>query len=200
MAIGVFAIVIGFIIGGIFGLLSGYFRGRIGTALGSVTDVLLAFPPWSSPWPSPRTWTARCSTSRSRSAIVSVPVLARIARASTLSWSEREFVLAARAQGAKHGRVMIREVLPNILPAMFSIALLGIAVVIVAEAGLAILGAGVKPEVVTWGNIISAGRTDLRDAPQIVLAPSFVIFGVVLSLNYLGDVVRARFDVRESAL
>ncbi len=94
----------------------------------------------------------------------------------------------------------MREVTPNILPAMFSIALLGIAVVIVAEAGLAILGAGVKPEVVTWGNIISAGRTDLRDAPHIVLAPSLVIFGVVLSLNYLGDVVRARFDVRESAL
>ena len=109
-------------------------------------------------------------------------------------------MLAARAQGAKHGRVMIREVLPNILPAMFSIALLGIAVVIVAEAGLAILGAGVKPEVVTWGNMISAGRTDLRDAPQLVLAPSLVIFGVVLSLNYLGDVVRARLDVRESAL
>ena len=83
---------------------------------------------------------------------------------------------------------------------MFSIALLGIAVVIVAEGGLAILGVGVKPEVVTWGNIISAGRTDLRDASHIVLAPSLVIFVVVLSLNYLGDVVRARFDVRESAL
>ncbi|HEY3724340.1 MAG TPA: ABC transporter permease [Acidimicrobiia bacterium] len=200
MAIGVFAIVIGFIIGGIFGLISGYFRGKVGTALGSVTDVLLAFPPL--------VLALAITTNLDRTlfyvtlalAIVSVPVLARIARASTLSWSEREFVLASRAQGAKHGRVMIREVLPNILPAMFSIALLGIAVVIVAEAGLAILGAGVKPEVVTWGNIISAGRTDLRDAPQLVLAPSFVIFGVVLSLNYLGDVVRARFDVRESAL
>ncbi len=191
---------IGFIIGGIFGLIAGYFRGKIGTALGSVTDVLLAFPPL--------VLALAITTNLDRTifyvtlalAIVSVPVLARIARASTLSWSEREFVLAARAQGAKHGRVMLREVLPNILPAMFSIALLGIAVVIVAEAGLAILGAGVKPEVVTWGNIISAGRTDLRDAPHIVLAPSLVIFGVVLSLNYLGDVVRARFDVRESAL
>ncbi len=200
LAIGLFAIVIGFIIGGIFGLVAGYFRGRVGTALGSVTDVLLAFPPL--------VLALAITTNLDRTifyvtlalAIVSVPVLARIARASTLSWSEREFVLAARSQGAKHGRVMVREVLPNILPAMFSIALLGIAVVIVAEAGLAILGAGVKPEVVTWGNIISAGRTDLRDAPQLVLAPSFVIFGVVLSLNYLGDVVRARFDVRESAL
>jgi peptide/nickel transport system permease protein len=200
MAIGIFSIVMGFIVGGILGLIAGYFRGRIGTGLGSITDILLAFPPL--------VLALAITTNLDRTlfyvtlalAIVSVPVLARIARASTLSWSEREFVLASRSQGAKHRRVMWREVTPNILPAMFSIALLGIAVVIVAEAGLAILGAGVKPEVVTWGNIISAGRTDLRDAPHIVLAPSLVIFGVVLSLNYLGDVVRARFDVRESAL
>jgi peptide/nickel transport system permease protein len=200
MAIGFFSIVMGFVVGGILGLIAGYFRGRIGTGLGSITDILLAFPPL--------VLALAITTNLDRTlfyvtlalAIVSVPVLARIARASTLSWSEREFVLASRSQGAKHRRVMWREVTPNILPAMFSIALLGIAVVIVAEAGLAILGAGVKPEVVTWGNIISAGRTDLRDAPHIVLAPSLVIFGVVLSLNYLGDVVRARFDVRESAL
>jgi peptide/nickel transport system permease protein len=200
LAIGFFSIVIGFIIGGIFGLVAGYFRGKIGTALGSVTDILLAFPPL--------VLALAITTNLDRTifyvtlalAIVSIPVLARIARASTLSWSEREFVLAARSQGAKHGRVMLREVLPNILSAMFSIALLGIAVVIVAESGLAILGAGVKPEVVTWGNMISAGRTDLRDASHIVLAPSLIIFGVVLALNYLGDVVRAKFDVRESAL
>jgi peptide/nickel transport system permease protein len=200
MAIGFFSIVMGFVVGGILGLIAGYFRGRIGTGLGSITDILLAFPPL--------VLALAITTNLDRTlfyvtlalAIVSVPVLARIARASTLSWSEREFVLASRSQGAKHRRVMWREVTPNILPAMFSIALLGIAVVIVAVAGLAILGAGVKPEVVTWGNIISAGRTDLRDAPHIVLAPSLVIFGVVLSLNYLGDVVRARFDVRESAL
>jgi peptide/nickel transport system permease protein len=217
MAIGFFSIFLGFIVGGILGLIAGYFRGRIGTGLGALTDILLAFPPLvlalaivtnlaGGEGTSPHMSLGPVSLDRTlfyvtlALAIVSVPVLARIARASTLSWSEREFVMAARAQGAKHGRVMWREVLPNILPAMFSIALLGIAVVIVAEAGLAILGAGVRPEVVTWGNIIRGGRTDLRDASHIVLAPSLVIFGVVLSLNYLGDVVRARFDVRESAL
>jgi peptide/nickel transport system permease protein len=87
-----------------------------------------------------------------------------------------------------------------VLPAMFSIALLGIAVVIVAEGGLAIIGAGVKPEVVTWGNVIVSGQDFLREAPHIVLSVSIVIFLSVLALNFLGDVVRARFDVRESAL
>ena len=72
--------------------------------------------------------------------IVSIPVLARITRANTLAWSQREFVMAARAMGAKDRRIIVREVLPNVLPAMFSIALLGVAVVIVAEGGLALLG------------------------------------------------------------
>ncbi len=97
MAIGVFSIVMGFVVGGIFGLLSGYFRGRLGTALGSMTDILLAFPPL--------VLALAITTNLDRTlfyvtlalAIVSIPVLARIARASTLSWSEREFVLAARS-------------------------------------------------------------------------------------------------------
>ena len=95
---------------------------------------------------------------------------------------------------------MWREVLPNVLPAMLSIALLGIAVAIVAEASLSLVGAGVKPDVTTWGNVIFAGQSYLREAPTMVLLPSLVIFLTVFSLNYLGDVVRARFDVREAAL
>jgi peptide/nickel transport system permease protein len=132
--------------------------------------------------------------------VVSIPVLARITRATTLSWSQREFVLAARALGTKNRRIMFAEVLPNVLPAMFSIALLGMAVVVVAEGGLSVLGVGVQLPTPSWGNILAEGRSELRDAPHIVLIPTVVIFLTVLALNYLGDVVRARFDVRESAL
>jgi peptide/nickel transport system permease protein len=198
--IGVASIIGGFIVGGACGILGGYFKGRIGGAVGSFMDILLAFPPLVLAL-SLVTFLGRTVGYVTLAlAIVSAPVIYRIARASTLSWSEREFVLACRAQGGKHFRIMTREILPNVLPAMFSIALLGIAVVIVAEGGLAIIGAGVKPDVVTWGNIIVSGQGELRDAPHIALFPSFVIFFTVLSLNYLGDVVRAKFDVRESAL
>jgi peptide/nickel transport system permease protein len=194
------AIALGFIVGGAAGLVGGYFRGRIGGFIGSCMDILLAFPQLVLAL-SIVTFLGRSLFNVTLAlAIVSTPILARISRASTLSWSEREFVLACRAQGGKHGRIMLKEILPNVLPAMFSIALLGVAVVVVAEGGLAIIGAGVKPDVVTWGNIIVAGQGDLRDASHIVLFPSAVIFFTVLSLNYLGDVVRARFDVRESAL
>ena len=132
--------------------------------------------------------------------IVSVPLLGRITRASALSWSQREFVLAARAQGAKPLRIMVREVLPNVLPAMFSIALLAIAIAIVAEGTLSILGVGVKPPTPSWGNIIGLDRGKLKESPHIVFLPAMLIFFTVLSLNFLGDVVRAKLDVRESAV
>ena len=81
---------------------------------------------------------------------------------------------------------------------MLSIALLGVAVVIVAEGALSVLGVGVAADAL--GQHHRRGRADLRDSPHIVLVPTVVIFLTVLALNFLGDVVRARFDVRESAL
>jgi peptide/nickel transport system permease protein len=84
---------------------------------------------------------------------------------------------------------------------MFSIALLGIAVAIVAEGALAILGVGVQPPTASWGNIIAIDRSYLTSgSPHIVIEPAILIFLTVLSLNYLGDVVRARFDVREAGI
>lgn len=132
--------------------------------------------------------------------VVSIPLVGRISRASALSWSEREFVLAARAQGAKNGRIMIKEVLPNVAPAMFSISLLGIAIAIVAEGALAILGVGVKPPTPSWGNIIAYERTNFFRSPHMIFEPAILIFLTVLALNFLGDVVRARFDVREGGI
>jgi peptide/nickel transport system permease protein len=134
--------------------------------------------------------------------LISIPVLARITRANTLVWSEREFVMAARAQGAKDWRIMVREVLPNVLPSAFSIALLGVAVVIVAEAGLGTLGVGLPANAPSWGGIINNGRTELTSgaASHIAFIGSAMVFFTVLTLNFLGDVVRSRFDVREAGI
>lgn len=200
LVIGFVSVFFGLLVGGFLGVIAGYYKGKIGGFIGSLLDILLAFPTLVLALFVVQVLGHTVANVTFALAIVSAPVLARIARASALSWSEREFVLAARSQGAKHRRVIWREVLPNCLPALFSIALLGVAVVIVAEAGLAIIGAGVKPSLTTWGNVIVGGQPELKEAPHIVLAPSFVIFFTVLALNYLGDVIRARSDVRESAL
>lgn len=117
-----------------------------------------------------------------------------------MAWSQREFVTAARAQGASHARIIFREILPNVLPAMGYIAILGIAIAIVAEGGLAILGASVDPPNPSWGVMINDGRNSMKSAPFIMFIPIIATFFTVMSLNYLGDLIRDRFDVRESAL
>jgi peptide/nickel transport system permease protein len=204
------AVVIGFVFGGILGLLGGYFRGKVDVVVSLLLDVFLAIPAVILALALVTILRTQPGTKGGgldpevalilALGFVSIPVLGRITRASTLSWSEREFVLAARAQGAKHRRIIWREVLPNVLPAMLSIALLGIAVAIVAEGTLAILGASVETDTPTWGNMIAIGRNALQRAPHIVFEPALMIFFTVLALNMLGDVVRNHFDVREGGL
>jgi peptide/nickel transport system permease protein len=204
------AVIIGFILGGILGLLGGYFRGKVDVVVSMLLDVFLAIPAVILALALVTILRTQPGTKGGgldptaalilALGFVSIPVLGRITRASTLSWSQREFVLAARAQGAKHRRVIVREVLPNVLPAMMSIALLGIAVAIVAEGTLAILGASVETDTPTWGNMIAIGRINLQRAPHIVFEPALMIFFTVLALNMLGDVVRSKFDVREGGL
>jgi peptide/nickel transport system permease protein len=204
------AVAAGILLGGSLGLIAGYYKGVIDLVISTLFDVMLAVPalilalalasflrgdPQKTHWPAEVVLIIALG-------IVSTPVLGRITRASALTWSQREFVMAARAQGAKNFRIMWREVLPNVLPALFSIALLAVGVVIVAEGGLSLLGVGIpfdqKP---SWGNMIALfGQSNLRDAPYLVFAPIICLFLTVLSLNFLGDVVRARFDVREASV
>jgi len=205
------AVLFGLVFGGTFGLIAGYVGRRTDAVITALFNVFLSIPAVVLALALVAFLSGAAATTGQSSVdpklililaigIVSIPLLGRITRASALSWSQREFVLAARAQGAKPARIMIREVLPNVLPAMFSIALLGIAVAIVAEGTLSILGVGVRPPTPSWGNIIGLDRGRLKESPHIIFLPALMIFFTVLSLNFLGDVVRARLDVRESAV
>jgi peptide/nickel transport system permease protein len=208
LVISITAVLAGLLVGGLLGLVAGYSRGKLDTVLTTLFNVLLSIPALVLALSLVAVFaSADQDVSNARKttvlivalAIVTVPLLGRITRAATLSWSERDFVKAAQVVGASHRRIMFREVLPNVAPAMMSIALLGVAVAIVAEGSLALLGVGVT-EVPSWGNMIALGRSDLSRAPHIVAVPAIAIFLTVLALNYLGDVIRARFDVREAGL
>lgn len=194
------AVIAGVVIGGFLGMISGYYRGRLEAVLIGGFDIMLAFPQLVLALSIVAFLGQSVINVVLALTIVSVPILARITRANTLSWAQREFVLAARTLGAKDTRIMWRELLPNVAPAMASIALLGVAIVIVAEGGLALLGVGVISEYDSWGNLIAVSRNDIDSAPMGVFGPSLAIFLTVLALNYLGDVVRSAFDVRGSAL
>lgn len=215
LMVGVGSVLVGLIVGGTLGLVSGFRRGRIDTFLSSLFDILLAFPQlvlalslvaFLRPDPGQDSGSASGGGLTTTQiliialGLVSVPLLARITRATTLSWSQREFVLAARAQGAKDVRLMVREVLPNVLPAMFSIALLGVGVAIIAEGGLSILGVGIEAPTPSWGNMIADNRNVRNAPPYALFSPIVAVFLTLMALNYLGDAIRRMFDARDSAL
>jgi peptide/nickel transport system permease protein len=211
LLIGLGSIIVGVVVGGLVGLVAGYVGGRTDAILSACFNIILAFPQLILALvlvavfaPGDQSGGAkyghRLIVVIIAVGIISIPVLARITRANALAWSEREFVMAARAQGATSARVMFREVLPNVLPAMMSIALLGVAIVIVLEGALAIFGLSIPEPNPSWGNMINSQLGSLDSTPWVWLTPSFLIFFTVLALNYLGDVIRAKFDVRESVL
>lgn len=200
LLIGVLSIAMGLLIGGTLGLVSGFLRGATDRVIGILLDVLLSVPAlilalaftqfFGNSWP----------MVAFALGLVSIPLLGRITRASTLTWSERDFVTAARAQGATRRRLMLREVLPNVTPAMLSVALLGVAVAIVAEGGLAILGAGVTSTTITWGNEMALSYSEIATIPSATLSPATAIFLTTLALNLLGDAIQKKFEAREAAL
>ena len=206
LSIGLSAIALGFLIGGALGLTAGYFGRRYEKVVMACMDIMLAFPalvlalalvtflspPGEQEINFPRIVTVLT--------ILAVPALARITRASTLTFAQREFVTAARSLGARDIRILTREILPNVLPPMASFALLAIAIVIVAEGSLSFLGLSVTAPTATWGNLINGGRDSLNDAPWISLMPCAVMFLTLLSFNMAGDRLREYFDVKEITL
>lgn len=204
--IGLVAVALGFLIGGTIGLMAGYFRGRFEKVFMSAMDIMLAFPALILALAivtflsKPGEQDASIGTITVTLTILSIPALARITRASTLTFSQREFVQAARTLGAKNGRIIVREILPNVIPPMVSFSLIAIAIVIVAEGGLSFLGLSVSAPTATWGNMINEGRTALEIAPHIALIPCAVMFLTLLAFNYVGDQLRRRFDVKEVRL
>ncbi|MBI2168131.1 MAG: ABC transporter permease [Actinobacteria bacterium] len=204
--IGVASVAAGMAVGGFVGVTAGYFRGGYERVVMSAMDVMLAFPALVLALAlvtflsDPGEQGGSLFTVTLAVSILAVPALARITRAATLTFAQREFVTAARAQGATHRRVIVREILPNVVPPMASFSLLAVAVVIVAEGALSYLGLSVQAPQPTWGNLIAQGRPQLDVAPHIALFPCAVMFVTLLALNLAGDTLRARFDVRELRL
>ncbi len=200
LTVGLLAPVIGVVFGGALGLLAGYFRGRFEVfAVGGV-DVLLAFPPLVLAL----AVTAYLGQSIMNLTLVigvlGIPAFTRVARAVTLSLSEREFVVAARALGATHARILIRELLPNVALPLLAFFLLGVAVTIVVEGALSFLGLGVPPPAPSWGSMIGEGREALEIAPWLAFFPAGTMFITVLAFNVVGDTLRALTDPRPGAL
>jgi peptide/nickel transport system permease protein len=191
---------IGLAFGGSMGLIAGYFGRWPDRLLMGAMTVLLCFPGIilaialvSSLGPSVGNVTFAIG-------VIFIPAFARIARANTLSLRSREFVLAAQALGAKLPRILIREILPNLMPALLSYAVVMLGVAILAEAALGFLGLSVRPPQPSWGGMVATERGNLADAPHAVFIPAAVMFLTVLAINWLGEATRRLFDIKAQSL
>lgn len=207
LLIGLASILTGLFIGGLLGLAAGYRGKRTDKVIDTVMNVMLAFPAlllaifvvgffndFSPTKASQRSiWPIILALS-----ILAIPPLTRLVRANTILYAQREFVLAARSLGASNRRIVFREILPNVVPAMITFALTGMALLIIAEGALAYLGLSVNEPNPTWGAMIVAGENRLEVAWWISMMPAFVMFLTILSINLLGDVLAERFRIRES--
>ena len=201
LSVGFASIGLGLLFGVTIGMVAGYLKGLYDSSLMTAMDIILAFPAlllalsiigFSGQKTIPFISIAI--------GVVAVPSIARLVRASTLSYREREFVLASRTLGASHGRIIAREILPNVVPPVVSFAVIGIAVAIAAEAGLAFLGISVELPTATWGGMINAARPQLQNYPLQVFIPCAVLTITVMAFYLMGDRLRAWFDVKEGGL
>lgn len=200
LSVGLISAFLGLLVGGTLGLLAGYFRGKLESLTMATMDVLLAFPPLVLALAIIAYLGQSVVILTLTLALLSVPAATRVARAATLAISAREFVVAARALGASHLRVMVRELLPNVVLPLMVFTLIAVAVLIVAEGALSFLGLGVPPPTPSWGSMMSEGREQLDVAPHMAFIPASVMFLTVLSFNLVGDTLRSLTDPRRAAL
>lgn len=184
------------LIGTAIGLISGYVGGWLDRFVVRVIDVFLAFPGLLL-----AIGMAAVLGPGVENVIIALVVVgwvsyARLARAQTLSMRSREHVLAARALGAGHGRILLRHVLPLIMAPLGVEMSFGVAGAVISEAGLSFLGLGVQPPADSWGSMIREGTRYMLVAPHLVLAPGLALMLVVLAANRLGDHWRDRLDVK----
>jgi peptide/nickel transport system permease protein len=207
LAVAATATALGLTMGAVVGMISGYYRRGLDTAIQAVINVILAIPglvlllalvsflaPPGEASPGRQMFWVTIALS-----FLVIPTIARVTRAQTMVWGDRDFVMAARTLGARNKRIMVREIFPNVIPTLVSFAFTLLAVLIVLEGALAFFGIG-DVSGVSWGIMIQNGRSQLERSPHMVLFPALFMFFTIIALNILGDQLRTKFDVREGGI
>ncbi len=187
---------IGFLIGGLLGMVAAYAGGWTESVLMRILDVFIAFPSLV------LVLAIVDSLGQSERNVIwalsafSIPAFARVARAATLRLRDQPFIVAARLSGTKAWRILFRHLLPNIAPQLLTFTLLGASLTIILEGALDFLGYGIPEPTATWGNMIATGESFISVYPQFVIVPSIFLLVTSISLNMMGDGLRARWGVR----
>jgi peptide/nickel transport system permease protein len=194
LVVGVASVIISATIGVLLGLGAGYFGGNTDWTIMTVINVMLTFP---------FVLLALAVIAVLGPSLVNMifvlgvagwPIYARVVRAETLAIREREFVLAGRALGMGHGRLVFRQILPNLVSTIVVIATLQVAQVIILESFLSFLGLGVQPPTPAWGNMLGEGRLYMLNSWWIATFPGLAIFLTTLVINLMGNALRDWLD------
>jgi peptide/nickel transport system permease protein len=186
LTVGVAAMLMTMIIGVSIGVLSGFFGGTLDFILMRFTDVMLTLP---------ALLLAMALVAVLRPSLISILIViglvswtsvARVVRAESLSMAQRDFVVAAHALGAPSRRLIVRHLLPNVMPTIVVMGVLGTSGTLLLDAGLSFLGLGVPPPTPSWGRMIEEATTYFRTAPWLAIFPGVAIFYAVLAFNLLG--------------
>jgi peptide/nickel transport system permease protein len=182
------------LIGLFVGILAGYLRGWTGNLMMRFTDLMMAFPALLlaivlAALLRPSLWIVAMVI-----ALVNWVQVARIVYTETRGLVERDFIVAERSLGAGHGRILLKHILPHLVPTAIVWGTLGIATTVLLEATLSFLGIGVQPPQPSWGNIIFESQSYFQSAPWLVFIPGAVILLTALSFNLVGDALRDILD------
>jgi peptide/nickel transport system permease protein len=194
LAVGVGAVLISVTIGVLGGLGAGYAGGWTDAVIMTLVNVILTFPFVLLALAVIAVLGPSLANMILVLGVAGWPVYTRVVRAETLAIREREFVLAGRALGMSHARLVFRQILPNLVSAITVIATLQVAQVIIAEAFLSFLGLGTQPPTPAWGNMLGEGRVYMLNSWWIAAFPGLAIFVTTLAINLMGNALRDWLD------
>lgn len=197
LTVGLSASAISVVIGVFVGVVAGYFGGWTDAVLSRVIDTLMSFPIIA--------LLIVLSAVLGPSLITTIVVIgattwaryARVVRGDVFSLKERDFIVAARALGAKERRIIWRHIIPNLLGPVIVLASLGVGSIIILESALSFLGLGIRPPNPSWGGILADGRAFITLYPHISIAPGIMIVITVLVFSFVGDGLRDALDPRQ---
>ncbi len=184
--------------GVVIGVVAGYFGGWVDTVLNRSQDVLFAFPTLLLAIIIVAVLGPGLINAVLAIAIVYIPRFARLARASALSVKTSEYLDAARLAGVSTTAILVRHMLPNVLPAVIVLAALSMSTAQLAYASLSFLGLGVSPPQADWGSMMSKARDFITFAPWLVIGPIAALVLLMLAFNVLGDAIRDVLDPRHT--
>ncbi len=181
-------------IGTVLGAIGGYFGGSVDTLVNQVINLFLIMPPLVVLLVVGLRFGSTPNSIALILALLLWPTIARVVRGLFMQYKQQEFVLAARAAGARAPRIMFRHILPNTIGPIVVNATLLIGVAIILESTLSFLGVGVQQPTPTLGNLIFESKGQMDSKPSAVLIPGGFIVGIALCINFLGDGLRDALD------